>query len=340
MAGVDGTGWQPVETDEEDVVSGRALGALYDLLDDGNPAPFPGASVPILWHWLAFLPRAAQHELGPDGHPRRGGFLPPVDLPRRMIAGGKVLLHAGLAAGQPLRRRAKVASVEEKRGRSGRFVLVTVRYEIEPALTGGPGLPDGPALPGRPALPGGAALPEDASPRAAPLLVEEQHIAYREAHDRVLQAAANPAPAGGARAAPEDGPGSSRWSLSWDLAIEPALLFRFSALTYNAHRIHYDRAWATGVEGYPGLVVHGPLQAVALAELCRRHVPERTVQLFEFRATSPKFDDGPLLLRGAPEARAGTERAGGATGPDAVELVAFDGRGTVTMRARAVWAAG
>jgi 3-methylfumaryl-CoA hydratase len=109
-----------------------------------------------------------------------------------------------------------------------------------------------------------------------------------------------------------------------DLAIEPTLLFRFSALTYNAHRIHYDRQWAVDREGYPGLVVHGPLQAIGLAELCRRYCGERIMRSFRFRAIRPAFDDGPLLLRGTTDGRG-----------DRATLVAFDHGGTPTMTAEA-----
>jgi 3-methylfumaryl-CoA hydratase len=122
-----------------------------------------------------------------------------------------------------------------------------------------------------------------------------------------------------------DESGADDWPWSWDLPIGPTLLFRFSALTYNAHRIHYDRPYATGVEGYPGLVVHGPLQAVALAELCRRHDP-RPLAAFRFTALAPAFDDGPLRLRGRPD------------GGDGAELRALDVHGTAVMEAAATFA--
>jgi 3-methylfumaryl-CoA hydratase len=141
--------------------------------------------------------------------------------------------------------------------------------------------------------------------------VDEQDIVYRE-------------PASGPTPAAEPAP-PEEWDWAWDFAITPTLLFRFSALTYNAHRIHYDRRYATEEEGYPGLVVHGPLQAVALAELCRRHAPDRHLASFTFRALSPAFDDGALLLRGRPDG-------------EAVELAAFDHRGARTMTAEATFA--
>ena len=146
---------------------------------------------------------------------------------------------------------------------------------------------------------------------------ERQDLVYRPAPSPVDQGSVVPQQAGGI------GPDHSMWTWGIDVAIDPTVLFRFSALTYNAHRIHYDRAWATEVEGYPGLVVHGPLQAVALAELCRRD--GRRLGWFKFRAVSPAFDDGPLLVRGRP----GDE-------PGEVVLEAFDHRGVTTMTATGV----
>jgi 3-methylfumaryl-CoA hydratase len=292
--------WQPQDSIETDVVTSRSVGALNDLLDDGSAPAAPDGALPILWHWLAFLPRSPQHALDADGHPRRGGFLPPVPLPRRMFVGSRVELAGELAPDSPLERRGRVTSVKDKTGRSGPLVFVTARFELF--------------------HPGGA----------EPLLAEEQDIVYREAS----KDADSPASRDAVRAASkdegasgqEDGPEADSWTWRWDLGIDPSLLFRFSALTYNAHRIHYDREWATGVEGYPGLVVHGPLQAVALAELCRRNEPGAPVRSFAFRAVQPKFDDGPLLVRGRP------------AGDGTVELAAFDHYGVKTMQAEAVLA--
>ncbi len=293
-----GAGWQPVESVQRDAVSARSVLALQDLLDDGAAPPAPDREVPILWHWLAFLPRAPQRDLDVDGHPRRGGFLPPVPLPRRMIAGGRVEANGRIAVDEPLVRRGVVTSVQEKLGRSGPFVLVTARFEIGPAG------------------------PEDGSPSPA-LILEEQDIVYRDAAPRPVGDAGAGAGVEGLGATGGEGPDSPRWAWRWDLEIDPRLLFRFSALTYNAHRIHYDRPWATEVEGYPGLVVHGPLQAVALAELCRRYEPRSWVSQLRYRAIRPKFDDGPLLLRGAPD------------GDSGVEMTAFDHHGVATMQASA-----
>ena len=262
------------------MVTTGAVAALNGVLDSPAPPPEPGEAVPPLWHWLAFLPRVAQRELGPDGHPKPGAFLPPIPNSRRMFAGGKLEFRRPLLVADPLERRSTVIAVEEKRGRSGELIFVKVRQEITS---------DGKLS-----------------------VIEDQDIVYR---------------VGAPREATDDTVApplsAADWTWAWDLDIDPTLLFRFSALTYNAHRIHYDRAYAMHVEGHPGLVVHGPLQAVALAELCRRR-GEQQLGAFRFRALRPAFDDGPLLLRGRPNGRE-------------VDLAAFDHSGRITMQAQATY---
>ncbi len=279
--------WQPAAEVSTDVVTPVAAAALHGLFDAPGDAPTTGDPIPPLWHWLAFLPRAPQRELGPDGHPRLGGFMPPVTLPRRMFAGARVQFTAPLLVGAPLERRATVVSVEEKSGRSGSLVFVKVRHELSSDGCLG--------------------------------LVEEQDIVYREPTPPTPPGP----PASGAPGSGDGGP-EGQWSWEDELAIDPRLLFRFSALTYNTHRIHYDRAYATGIEGYPGLVVHGPLQAVALAELCRRNRPDEPLATFRFRAVRAAFDDGPLQLRGRMD-------------DEVVVLAAADHHGTITMEAEATF---
>ena len=269
--------WVPVAEERDDTVTPKAASALHGLLDGDGPPPAAGDPLPPLWHWLAFLPDAPQRHLGPDGHPRQGGFLPPTRLPRRMFAGGRLDIAAPAAVGQPLHRTSVVSAVTEKSGRSGDLVFVEVTSRVS---TGG---------------------------RLA--ITEVQDLVYR----------------GPAAAAAPEAPAASDGGWTWqrELATDPTVLFRFSALTYNAHRIHYDLAYATEVEGYPALVVHGPLQAVALAELCRRHLPDRQLAGFAFRARRPAFGGPPLRLRGR------------LAGDDQVELVAVDDRGHPTMTAEA-----
>jgi 3-methylfumaryl-CoA hydratase len=194
---------------------------------------------------LYFLPTQRQSETGPDGHARRGGFLPPVPLPRRLWAGGRIEFVAPLRVGQSIARSSRIQDVRLKEGRTGPLVFVNVRHEIR-----GDGQ----------------------------LAINEEHdIVYRENPQP-----GEPMPAGVAALDAAD----------WTRRIEPddVLLFRYSALTFNGHRIHYDRRYVTTVEGYPGLVVHGPLIATLLLDLLRRELPEARVRNFSFRAIKPVFD--------------------------------------------------
>jgi 3-methylfumaryl-CoA hydratase len=239
-----------------DQVTPTPIAALSATLDIRSGPPQPGDPVPPLWHWLYFLPIHRQSELAPDGHEKRGGFLPPVPLPRRMWAGGRFEFRRPLLVGETLNRTSRIVDVQLKEGRTGTLVFVQVRHEI--------GSAEGIAL------------------------VEEQDLVYRGPAKPGLPASApKPAPAGGV----------------WERRIQPddVLLFRYSALTFNSHRIHYDRRYATETEGYPGLVVHGPLIATLLLDLMRRHMPDADVARFEFRSVSPLFDTSPFKLCAKPE---------------------------------------
>jgi 3-methylfumaryl-CoA hydratase len=256
------------ETLEDDLAPGPALAARA-VLDDSEPELCAGDPLPPMWQWFYFLPRAPQSRLGPDGHPERGGFLPPVHLPRRMFAGGRLAVHRPLRLGERARRDGEIRDVSEKRGATGRLVFVTALYRF--------------------------------FQNGALCLEEEQDVVYREPGP--------PAPA------PEPRP---EWPPlppgAWSRVVvpDPVLLFRFSAVTFNAHRIHYDRTYAMAIEGYPGLVVHGPLTAVLLTDLLRRHT-DRPVTRFAFRARAPLFDLAPFRLVGLPrEDGVGLE----ARGPD------------------------
>lgn len=210
-----------------------------------------GDALPVLHHWLHFWDVRTPDETGPDGHARRGGFLPPVALPRRMWAGGRLLFRRPLRLGADVRRESTILSIEEKDGRSGALTFVTVRHEI--------------------------------SDRDGPAIEEEQDLVYRA----VTAPAAVQSPP-----VVDIGPGEA--------SIDPdaVLLFRYSALTMNSHRIHYDAPYVTGEEGYPGLVVHGPLQATLLA----RHAEQRMgapLASFRFRGVAPAFVDRRLDLHSA-----------------------------------------
>lgn len=238
----------------EDRVDPRRVADLAATLD--RPAPPPGAPLPPAWHWILFNRFVAAGEVGADGHPRRGGFLPPVPLPRRMWAGGRLRFHDALPVGAAARRESEIVKVEPKRGRSGELVFVLVRHRIF------------------------------ADDRLA--ITEEHDIVYREA------------PAPGAKG-PASEPAPARGAWRDTVRPDPVLLFRYSALTLNGHRIHYDQPYVTAVEGYPGLVVHGPLIATLLLDLALRAAPGRWIDSFSFRALSTLFVDAPFTVNGQPD---------------------------------------
>jgi 3-methylfumaryl-CoA hydratase len=228
--------------------------ALRAALGDSPPLAH-GAPLPLLHHWLYFWDARPPQSLGADGHPLRGGFLPPVPLPRRMWAGGRLTFLQPLFVGEHVTRVSTILKVEAKSGRTGNLVFVTVRHD----LSGAQGL----------------------------AVTEEQDIVYRDA--------ALP----GSIAAPPSA--SEVPAASWLRRVAPdtVLLFRYSALTMNGHRIHYDRPYAMNEEAYPGLVVHGPLQATLLADIATRNL-QAPISSFHFRGQAPAFDGSTLYVCGNP----------------------------------------
>lgn len=270
-----------------DEVHPRSARALHDLMDGHGAVPVAGDPLPPLWHWLAFLPEAPQSELQEDGHVPMPSA--PSDGPhRRMFAGGRVEFRSPLAIGAPLTRSTTYSDPVHKEGRSGRLTFVTVRHEIS--------------------------SDDDVG------IVEEQDLVYRPA---VTSSTGSTATSPATRV-DRDLEAVPPAELERTVVADSRLLFRFSALTYNAHRIHYDLPYATEVEGYPGLVVHGPLQAILLADLLGedRH---RLVS-FQFRGKSPAFAGASLVLQG--------DRGGDGV----VELAAIGPDGTTTMAATATLA--
>ncbi|GJF03741.1 FAS1-like dehydratase domain-containing protein [Pseudonocardia sp. D17] len=262
--------WAPGPVEETDRIGAWAARAFADVLDQPSPVepagvggtgPVDGAALPPLWHRFHFLERAAQHELGEDGHVRESHFLPPIPDRRRMFAGGRVEWHSPVRVGDEVVRRSEIASLTPKSGRSGEMLFVTLRHEFRR---------DGELL-----------------------LAEEEDLVYRTQKPGEERRVAVAAPA-------EPGPHTADGP--WTARLEPdeVLLFRFSALTYNAHRIHHDFPYVTQVEGFPGLVVHGPLLALLLLELPRRHAPDRTVRSFEYRLRAPVFAGTTVLAAGGP----------------------------------------
>jgi 3-methylfumaryl-CoA hydratase len=225
-----------------DLVTAGPLARLAATLDHDG-LPWPDGELPPLGHWLFHLPDGRQSTLGEDGHPERGGFLPPATQPRRMWVGGRVSFNAPIRVGQAIKRRSRIASVEQKPGKSGEMLFVTVHHSI---------------------------LADDVA------AVEE---------DQLLAFIPHAPPADGdTRPLVHPEPDSCR-----ALVADPLMLFRFSALTFNAHRIHYDLPYARAVEGYPELVVHGPLQAMLIVDHLLRDLPDARISSFAFRARAPLF---------------------------------------------------
>jgi 3-methylfumaryl-CoA hydratase len=238
------------EEREDRLDPARSNALLAALGRDGTVGE--GDPLPPLHHWLHFWDVRRPDETGPDGHPKRGGFLPPVALPRRMWAGGRLIFRAPLRLGERVRRVSTIQSIERKTGRSGELVFVTLSH----ALSGSEGL----------------------------AIEEEQDLVYREDSSGALPAQA--------QAQETNDPAES-------LLPDPILLFRYSALTMNSHRIHYDRPHATEVEHYPGLVVHGPLQATLLAALAERMLGT-PLSTFRFRGVAAALAGERLDLHAAP----------------------------------------
>ncbi len=249
-------GWIGRSEEIDDLIAPAPLAGLAATLDHDAP-PWRDGEVPPLGNWLYFLPRYRQSAVGPDGHAKRGGFLPPVPLPRRMWAGGLLEWFAPLPVGKPARRRSTIGDVAYKAGRSGELCFVKVVHEVFAGETR--------------------------------CLREEHDIVYR-----------GPAPAGGEAGAARSTEPLPDGLWSREIVPDPVLLFRFSALTFNGHRIHYDREYCRQEEGYPGLVFHGPLTATLLVDLFLRHHPGAKVTRFAFRALRPLFDTRPFTIHGRP----------------------------------------
>ena len=266
-----------------DTIGPTPVVALTATLDHPATPVTVGTPLPPLWHWLYFLPMHRQSEIGADGHARRGGFLPPVPLPRRMWAGSQFEFRSPLRVGDRVARTSTIMDVTSKSGRSGHLVFVKVKHELR------------------------------CNDAAETALVEYHDIVYRDAQQP-------------GDVAPSPQPAATDGAWRRELLPDEVLLFRYSALTFNGHRIHYDRRYVTEVEGFPGLVVHGPLIATLLLDLLHRKMPDAELARFSFRAVRPSFALHPLRVCGAL-----------ADAPDGktVHLWAQDEAGWVTMDATA-----
>ena len=250
--------WRPGPVDEADWLAAAPVAALSAVFDLPGPVARPGEALPPLWQWLYFLSWPAQSSLGEDGHPRDGRFLPPIPRRQRMFAGGRCTIAEPLRIGEPAERRTALGSVTLKHGSTGDLLFVTTRSEFRQ--------------------------------HGRLCLVEEQDIVYRSGrstarHPSTIDSAAAPQPA----------PGDA-WQLP--MRTDPALLFRISALTANTHRIHYDAPYVRDEEGYPGIVVHGPLLALAMLEVVRRNASGRKVRSLTYRLRHPVFAGEQLLVCG------------------------------------------
>lgn len=246
--------WIGNQISQQEIIHQHALNGFSAVMDEKGPV---SDIVPPGGHWMYFLPTDKQSRIGPDGHGIKGDFLPPVELPRRMWAGGRLEFHAPLRAGDAAEKISTIKSVAQKQGRTGALVFVTVEHQVK---------------------------------SAAGLCVTEEHdIVYREAAGQT---------SGGKKdlqLAPTDG--------TWEETVDPdpVLLFRYSALTFNGHRIHYDLDYCLKEEGYPGLVVHGPLLGTLLMRLAVNKMDGRPLRKFSFRNFNPIFDTAPFTLSGKPE---------------------------------------
>ncbi|MEM9682412.1 MAG: acyl-CoA dehydrogenase [Pseudomonadota bacterium] len=232
----------------------------YAALRDLPDVPREGDPIGPMGHWFFFKPVAPASKIGPDGHPERGGFMQPVPRPRRMFCGALTNYHKDLIIGEKMKKVQTITGVEIKEGRTGTLVICTVKNDFH----GENGL----------------------------ALEEEHDIVYRG--NPPADAKDGGGNSGKTRPAPDD----HEWIR--EITPDPVMLFRYSAITFNGHRIHYDRTYVTEVEGYPGLIVHGPLTAGLLLDVALDNNPGRTLAGFSFQARAPLFDTAPFQVAGKP----------------------------------------
>ena len=273
--------WIGRTEEKTDIVTAHLVAGLRSVLFLDVGKPQDGDAAPFTAHWCLTLPVVPMSEVGPDGHPQRGGFLPPVPLPRRMWAGGAIEFIEPLRVGDAVTRTSTIKDLTMKSGSTGMLCFVSVDHVFK-------------------------------SPRG---------VAIRERHDIVYR----DMPTGGQNATPAKpsaAPAAAR-HCERHLA-DPVLLFRYSALTFNGHRIHYDRDYVTKVEGYPGLIVHGPLQAALLIELAAKLHGGKAPASFVYRGLQPLFDGGEFSVNANDT-------------PAGMELWTANSAGQPTMQGTATW---
>ena len=269
-------GWQPNVERCAEVIAPAQVNRLAAVLDEPAPDYGEGDRLPPLWHWIFTIKPVPHSRLGRDGHPERGGFLPPVTLPRRLFAGMKTEFLQPLIIGLEAERGSEVIDITEKSGTSGDLVFVRIRNSIRQ--------------------------------QGNLCVVDEQEVVYRDKGAPIVLPEVKPFPE----------PAAGTWTK--ELIVDAGMLFRFSAVTFNNHRIHYDRTYATTEEGYPALVVHAPLVAMLLLQLLRENT-DQTVRQFEYRALAPLFDGQPVRLTAS------------AAGVDTIGMQALRADGKIAARA-------
>ena len=272
--------WIGRSEEKTDVITAHLVAGMRSALFLDVGVPEDGDAAPFTTHWCLTLPVVPMSEIGPDGHPKRGGFLPPVSLPRRMWAGGEINFIEPLRVGDDVMRTSTIKDVTVKTGGTGTLCFVSVDHLF--------------------------------TTKRGPAVRERHDIVYRDVATSGKDAAA-------AKLAPAPTPANRETRMA-----DPVLLFRYSALTFNGHRIHYDRDYATKVEGYPGLIVHGPLQASLLIEFGAKLHGGKAPKTFTYRGLQPLFDGSEFSVNAS------------ATG-DSMELWTANASGAFTMKGTAVW---
>ena len=272
--------WIGRTNEVSDIVTAQLTKGLRATLFQEIGEPKPGDAAPFTTHWCLGQAVYPMSELGPDGHPTRGGFLPPVPLPRRMWAGGELEFVDALRVGDVATRSSRISDVTMKTGSTGVLCFVSVQHEVTTSR--------------------GVAIRE------------RQDIVYRDV-------------SGTAQAAPAKSPPPPPVAQHRETHVsDPVLLFRYSALTFNGHRIHYDRDYVTKVEGYPGLIFHGPLQASFIVELAAKLHGGQPPKKLSYRGVQPLFEGSEFSIN------ANTSDSG-------MELWIANAEGQPTMKGTATW---
>lgn len=305
-----------------DSVCAAPVAGLHATLDHPEQKILSGYALPALWHWLYFLPIDRQSNIDNSGHAKLGDFMPPVPLPRRMWAGSQLDFQHRICVGDTIERTSTINNVTHKTGKSGELVFVQVKHQINVIASH-----DQPAQ---------TSSANQTTENLTNIESEEsQRIqAITEYHDIVYRAPAqNNRPATTSVTQSKAAPKLSDWERR--IETNDVQLFRYSALTFNGHRIHYDRRYVIEVEGYPGLIVHGPLIATLLLDTLHKEISDAAVIHYEFKAIKPIFDTHPFFVCGAVSINENNETSL-QNDTSTVQLWAKDHLGDIAMLATAI----